>query len=126
MGSIGGPEILVILVIALLLFGPTKLPELGKSLGRALREFKKASQELQETIEREVDDLKRDVSEPPATSPPKGALPAPQGPAPSEAYPPSSSEASPAEAVIPPPQLPFSEGTPGTKNPPPAPPGEPH
>lgn len=114
MGSIGGPEILVILVIALLLFGPTKLPELGKSLGRALREFKKASQELQDTIEKEVDDLKREASTPANPAPPRGALPAPQAPAPGEAYPP------PAEAVIPGPQLPFGEPAPGPENPPPS------
>lgn len=80
MGSVGTPEILLVLLIALLLFGPTKLPEMGKSLGKAIREFKKASAELQDTIEREVEDLKRDVKEPdqaPQTRP-KGALPSPQ------------------------------------------------
>ncbi|MCI4397976.1 MAG: twin-arginine translocase TatA/TatE family subunit [Acidobacteria bacterium] len=75
MGSVGTPEILLILLIALLVFGPQKLPELGKSLGRAVREFKKASSELQETLEREVDEIKRsgEASEPL----PKGALPPP-------------------------------------------------
>jgi len=60
MGSLGTPEIILILLLALLLFGPQKLPELGKSLAKAIKEFKRASAELQETIEREVDDLKRD------------------------------------------------------------------
>ncbi len=80
MGSVGSPEILVILVIALLLFGPTKLPEMGKALGKAIREFKKATSELQDTIEREVEDIKRDVKEPEqrASARPKGALPSPQ------------------------------------------------
>lgn len=64
MGSVGTPEILLILVIALLLFGPRKLPELGKSLGRAIREFKKASAELQETLEREVEEVKRMETKP--------------------------------------------------------------
>jgi TatA/E family protein of Tat protein translocase len=80
MGSVGTPEILLILVIALLLFGPQKLPELGKSLGRAIREFKRASQELQETIEKEVEDLKSTGEGGSQTSVPKGTLPAPSFP----------------------------------------------
>ena len=54
MGSIGMPEMLVILVIALIVFGPRKLPELGKSLGKSLAEFKKASNELKSTLEEEI------------------------------------------------------------------------
>ena len=46
-GSIGMPELIIILVIALIIFGPRKLPELGQSLGRSINEFKKASTELQ-------------------------------------------------------------------------------
>jgi sec-independent protein translocase protein TatA len=42
-GSLGAPELLVIFVVALLVFGPSKLPELGKSLGEAIRGFKKAA-----------------------------------------------------------------------------------
>ena len=53
-GSIGMPELLIILVIALIIFGPRKLPELGRSLGRSLGEFKKASNELQRTLEEEI------------------------------------------------------------------------
>ncbi len=53
-GSIGMPELIIILVIALIIFGPRKLPELGKSLGRSLNEFKKASNELQDTLEQEI------------------------------------------------------------------------
>ena len=53
-GSIGMPELVIILVIALIIFGPRKLPELGKSLGQSINEFKKASTELQNTLEKEI------------------------------------------------------------------------
>jgi TatA/E family protein of Tat protein translocase len=48
------PELVIILVIALIIFGPRKLPELGRSLGKSLGEFKKASNELRNTLEEEV------------------------------------------------------------------------
>jgi TatA/E family protein of Tat protein translocase len=48
------PEMIVIFVIALLVFGPRKLPELGRSLGKSLGEFKRASNELRNTLEEEV------------------------------------------------------------------------
>jgi TatA/E family protein of Tat protein translocase len=53
-GSLGIPELLVIFVVALLVFGPKRLPEIGRTLGKALGEFKKATDELKNTIEREV------------------------------------------------------------------------
>jgi sec-independent protein translocase protein TatA len=53
-GSIGMPELIIIFVIALIIFGPRKLPELGKSLGKSLAEFKKASNELRNTLEEEL------------------------------------------------------------------------
>lgn len=53
-GSIGMPELLIIFTIALIIFGPRKLPELGRSLGKSLGEFKKASNELRNTLEEEI------------------------------------------------------------------------
>ena len=53
-GSLGMPELIVIFVIALVVFGPRKLPELGRSLGRGIAEFKKATNELQHTLEQEI------------------------------------------------------------------------
>ena len=54
MGPIGMPEMVVIAVIALIIFGPRKLPELGKSLGKSIAEFKRASNELKHTLDEEI------------------------------------------------------------------------
>jgi sec-independent protein translocase protein TatA len=53
-GPIGTGELIIIFVIALIVFGPRKLPELGRSLGRSLNEFKRASNELRNSLEEEV------------------------------------------------------------------------
>ena len=63
MGPIGVPELIIIFIVALIVFGPKKLPELGKSLGKGLAEFRKASNELKSTIEQEVRSIE---AEPPA------------------------------------------------------------
>jgi sec-independent protein translocase protein TatA len=54
MGPIGFPELVIIFVVALIVFGPRKLPELGRSLGKGLAEFKRASNELQRTLDDEI------------------------------------------------------------------------
>jgi TatA/E family protein of Tat protein translocase len=61
MGPIGVPELIIIFVVALIVFGPRKLPELGKSLGKGLAEFRRASNELKSTIEEEVRAIEADV-----------------------------------------------------------------
>lgn len=53
-GSIGVPELILIFVLALLLFGPRKLPDIGKSLGKAMGEFRRASNDLRRSLEEEV------------------------------------------------------------------------
>jgi sec-independent protein translocase protein TatA len=75
MGNIGLPEMIFIFVLALLIFGPKKLPELGRSLGKGLAEFKRASAELKGSLEREMQNLEQDVkaeeAKPAATIPPE-------------------------------------------------------
>lgn len=61
MFGIGLPEILVILVVALIVVGPSKLPELAKSLGKAFNEFKRMADEVKDTIQEEV--TKEDIHE---------------------------------------------------------------
>jgi sec-independent protein translocase protein TatA len=56
MGSIGFPELLVIFVIALIVFGPRRLPEIGKALGQGSNEFKRASKDLQNRLEQEIEE----------------------------------------------------------------------
>jgi Tat protein translocase TatB subunit len=81
-GTLGGPELFLIFVVALIVFGPRKLPDIGKSLGRMMSEFRRASNEFKSTIESEVESEKIRESmriEPPKvtksrTSPP-GAAP---------------------------------------------------
>jgi TatA/E family protein of Tat protein translocase len=66
--GIGVPELILIFFVALIFFGPKKLPELGKSLGRGLNEFKRASNELRNTLEEEVrldDEKQKRQSAPP-------------------------------------------------------------
>lgn len=63
MFGIGMPELVIIFVIALLVFGPKELPKIGKTIGRAMGEFRRASDELKDGIQREIDMAEREQSE---------------------------------------------------------------
>ena len=75
MGPIGMPEMVVIAVIALIIFGPRKLPELGKSLGKSIAEFKRASNELKNTLEDEIRTEELQEARKSAQVPPSPAAP---------------------------------------------------
>jgi TatA/E family protein of Tat protein translocase len=98
LGSIGMPELIIIFVIALIIFGPRKLPELGRSLGKSLNEFKRASNELKNTLDEEIrveesrSAERQTVPEPPR--PETTAEPARPQPAPEPARPLSADEQS--------------------------------
>ncbi|HLF56150.1 MAG TPA: twin-arginine translocase TatA/TatE family subunit [Thermoanaerobaculia bacterium] len=91
-GSLGFTEIAFVLILALLLFGPKRLPEIGRTIGKGLSEFRRASNDLKRTLEREVafDELEQRRAIPPpaaqrpvAVEPPPATViaPAPAGPA---------------------------------------------
>jgi TatA/E family protein of Tat protein translocase len=61
MGPLGVPEMVFIFFLALILFGPKKMPELGRSLGKALTEFRRAQSELKSTFEREMKTLEQET-----------------------------------------------------------------
>src|SRR3954468_6722175 len=62
MGNLGMSEMVFIFVLALLIFGPKKLPELGKTFGKAMTEFRRASSELKSTFDREMSNLERETA----------------------------------------------------------------
>jgi Tat protein translocase TatB subunit len=112
-GTLGGPELFLIFVVALIVFGPRKLPEIGKSLGKMMAEFRKASNDFRSTIESEVEAEKiRDSLriEPPKVErvPVGSALPAAAG---AEAVP-GAQAATPVPAVEPAPESVSRESAP--------------
>ena len=80
MPNIGAPELIIILVIALLVLGPGKLPEVGASLGKSIREFRKASSDIADSVKVDVDTTPIAAST--ATTPAPAAQVAPVAPAP--------------------------------------------
>ncbi len=105
-GTLGGPELFLILVVALIVFGPKKLPDIGKSLGRMMNEFKKASNEFRQTLEDEVEaDKRRETAriEPPVAVSATVVDPAPAEeahPASAEPEPVAASTSTPAEPTV--------------------------
>jgi Tat protein translocase TatB subunit len=103
-GTLGGPELFLIFVVALIVFGPRKLPEIGKSLGKMMAEFRRASNEFRSTIENEVEAEK--IREAMRIEPPKVEPTVTNYPGAPEAAPPA---AQPAPETQPPPETVSSE-----------------
>ena len=74
--NIGAPELIIILVIALLILGPGKLPDVGASLGKSIREFRKASSDVQDAVKVDVDTSPLPASPDAAATTPAAATPA--------------------------------------------------
>ncbi len=102
MFGLGGTEVLVVFVLALLLFGPRKLPEIGQMLGKTMSDLRRATMDFRTSLEREVqldklretgDSLRRDVlrTEPAPTAPRSAAAATPQGLSGDEPPPPDAS-----------------------------------
>lgn len=117
MFNIGLPEMLIILAIALIVFGPNKLPELARAFGRAMREFRKATEEVKESFReetRDLEELKSTITQEDLLSdfaealeeekPSEGAQPQEASALPAQGEVPSSSEIAQGEAASPPPQ----------------------
>ena len=77
MGPIGLPELVIIFVVALIFFGPRKLPELGRALGKSINEFKRASNELKSTLDDEIRaDERKTIAAAPQSTPIQSTDPA--------------------------------------------------
>jgi len=63
LSNIGFPGLILILVIALIIFGPNKLPEIGRAVGKSMREFKKATEGITDDIKKEINEDKKDTKQ---------------------------------------------------------------
>lgn len=90
-GSLGWPEIVFILILALLVFGPKRLPEVGRTLGRGLREFRRATSELKRTVNTEISTLES-MADPEPKAPTTAGVVQPSPPAPEEEASPPAAE----------------------------------
>jgi sec-independent protein translocase protein TatA len=81
MPNIGAPELIIILVIALLILGPGKLPEVGASIGKSIREFRKASSDLNDSVKVDTSPLPPPAAPPAVDATPADAPAAPAAPA---------------------------------------------
>jgi Tat protein translocase TatB subunit len=121
-GTLGGPELLLILVIALIVFGPRKLPEIGKSIGKMMVEFRRASNDFKRTIEDEVEadkmrqslDAPREPSALEPSPPPSSSEPPPSEPAPSEEAAAPAPEGAVPQSYAPPSETPDGQPQDGT------------
>ncbi len=98
-GSLGLPEILFILVLALLLFGPRRLPEIGRTIGKGLGEFRRATNDLRRSIETEIAIDDPPIRRPTAVPPAAAAPPATDPPAPPAGEAPDADSATDTPAV---------------------------
>jgi Tat protein translocase TatB subunit len=80
MGNIGGPEIIIVLIVALLVLGPNRLPQAARSMGKAMAEFRKVTGGLQAEVRDAMSQLENEVNNTPPPGPP--AIPSPPPPAP--------------------------------------------
>jgi len=87
LGPFGWQELVIVLIIALVIFGPKRLPEIGKSLGKGIKEFKKSTTELQEHITKEEPEAPKaekaeavETAGEPVTAPEPKAAPEPKSP----------------------------------------------
>lgn len=63
LSNIGIPGLILILILALIVFGPRKLPEIGKAAGQTIREFKKSTKELTSDVVEEFDEVKKEIKD---------------------------------------------------------------
>jgi TatA/E family protein of Tat protein translocase len=106
-GTLGGPEVILILVVALIVFGPRRLPEIGKSMGKMLAEFRKASNDFKRTIDDELEAEKASEAQSQLPAPTPADAPASSTPAVAEPEaewrPPYAAPPSTTDATEPPP-----------------------